>query len=86
VNQGQGASAKLLQKAAGVNADGAIGPATLAAVRRRPGVLLDFCAHRGVRYATTVKAVVFGFGWARRLLACYAEAKAVQAATEPTAS
>jgi len=76
VNQGPGTAAKLLQEAAGVKADGVVGPATLRAVAlNRNAVLLDFCARRALRYAANPKILVFGRGWFRRLLACYARAK-----------
>ena len=78
VNQGPPTAAKLLQKAAGVKADGLIGPVTLRAAARDPAVvLLDFCARRGLRYAAAFRFPVFGRGWLRRLLAVYFEASIV---------
>jgi lysozyme family protein len=74
VNQGQGAAAKLLQRALGVPDDGRIGPATLAALARSAprsdDLLRDFFAWRAIRYAEVPREQWdrFKLGWMRRLL------------------
>lgn len=68
VNAGPGRSAKMLQRAAGVAEDGAIGPMTLAAVRRMPAPdLIRVIAqmHRDY-YATLANFGWFGRGWLAR--------------------
>ena len=68
VNQGQPTARKLLQKAAGVKADGLIGPKTLGAVQARPdAVLTDFMARRATRYGLLSIFKTFGLGWMRRI-------------------
>ncbi|MBU6499789.1 MAG: hypothetical protein KGL55_09545 [Rhodospirillales bacterium] len=71
VNQGVGAAARLLQLAAGVAADGVIGPATRRAVAAADatGLALEFAARRAVCYAETARFALFGLGWMRRLMA-----------------
>lgn len=68
VNAGPGRSARLLQRAAGVTADGSIGPITLGAVRAaQPEVLIAALAEaRGAHYRALPHADAFGRGWARR--------------------
>lgn len=77
VNQGTGTAVKLLQKVVGAKIDGAIGPETLAAVRvfPLPGLLIDFCAERALRYEFNRNEETFGRGWYRRLFRMYATAK-----------
>lgn len=72
VNQGPGAAAKLLQEAAGVLADGKIGPKTLAAVNRKNprGMLEEFTVRRLMRYSTTRNFDKYGLGWNRRAVEC----------------
>lgn len=67
VNQGPGTAVRLLQRALGVEADGVVGPATIAAARRLPPaeVLLDFLSHRALRYA--IGNAKYQRGWFRRL-------------------
>jgi len=74
VNQGKGAAAKFLQIAAGVEADGKIGPKTLAAVqRRRPlDLLTEYAAQRMAHYGRLPRFDAYGLGWSRRLAACLA--------------
>lgn len=58
VNHGQGWAARRLQEAAGVKADGAIGPVTLAAVNvaEPQDIALRFAARRYQKYANIVVA------------------------------
>lgn len=74
VNQGPGAAAKFLQLAAGVEADGKIGPKTLAAVQRaRPAdLLVEYAARRADHYGRLPHFPTYGLGWSRRLAACLA--------------
>ena len=69
VNAGVGRAARWLQGAVGVAADGAIGPATLAAVQAARGV--DLCAEFGARRLLFMAGLptwrTFGPGWSRRL-------------------
>ncbi|WP_242662132.1 putative peptidoglycan-binding domain-containing protein [Teichococcus deserti] len=67
---------KLLQASIGTPADGLIGPATLAALRRAVGdgdpdrvtaVAIEFQARRIVLMAALSTWPTFGLGWARRL-------------------
>lgn len=70
VNQGVGTSKKLLQSAAGVTADGDIGPKTLAAVHGADveDLLTQFLSHRMRRYAFTANAATYMRGWSNRIL------------------
>lgn len=69
INSGVGAAAKWLQEAAGVTADGFIGPQTLAAVAHAdPAVLIsDMLARRIVADAALSTWSSFALGWARRV-------------------
>ena len=69
VNQGVSIAATLLQAAAGVAADGAIGPVTLAAVAQATpqALVVEIAARRAVRYAAGDMAA-YGLGWMRRLM------------------
>ncbi len=80
VNQGVGATARLIQQAVGAGVDGKVGPKTLARVRRSwgrdpAGTIVEFCARRALRYAGTRNRTTFGLGWMRRL--CDAERAAL---------
>jgi len=79
VNQGPVRARKLLQKAAGVAADGVIGPLTLAAVRKAPSpeILGDFMARRALHYAGLAQLLRFGRGWFRRLFDIHRRALAL---------
>jgi lysozyme family protein len=69
VNQGGDAARRLLQTSVGAKADGVIGAATLAAIRRaepRPA-LAQFLSHRALRYARHADWDRFGRGWMVRL-------------------
>jgi len=71
VNNGPAQAARWLQAAAGVAEDGAIGPATLAAVARADPAALgaEMLARRLVFTASLPGWRAFGLGWARRLAA-----------------
>lgn len=69
VNSGPGQAAKWLQRAANCTPDGAIGPATLAAVAKTDAVILahKVCDLR-LEFMQSLKTwPVFGKGWARRV-------------------
>jgi lysozyme family protein len=70
VNHGVGGMAKMLQRSAGVSADGAIGPMTLAAVNAAEPekLLLEIAAQRMRFYGGLPTFNVFGLGWSRRLM------------------
>ncbi len=81
VNQGVGRAARYLQQAAGVTADGAIGPKTLAAAKaaRADELLIEFMARRMEGYGSLTKLFkVFGLGWSRRLMATHEAAIAMR--------
>jgi lysozyme family protein len=83
INQGAATTIKRLQRAAGVGADGAIGPVTLAAVARAPeAVLIDFMALRLTGYAALKAFVFYGFGWARRVIDTHRRAVLWQVAAD----
>ena len=77
VNQGVAPAIRMLQQAVGVEADGVIGPRTLAAVGRFPQseVCSLFLALRGVRYAGTHGFKHYGLGWFKRLFLALWDAK-----------
>lgn len=68
VNAGPATSARLLQRAAGAEADGSVGPATLAAVRTAsPEKLIDaFHAAKLAHYRGLDDWKTFGKGWVNR--------------------
>lgn len=69
VNSGERQAAKWLQRAAGVEDDGVVGPVTLAAVSKADPVKLAalFCAER-LEFLTSLPTwSTFGKGWARRI-------------------
>lgn len=76
VNQGPARARKWLQEAAGVTADGVIGAATLAAVRKAQQFTLirEFATMRALGYVATGNMKPFGKGWMRRLMAAVQEA------------
>jgi len=69
INSGVGRASKLLQRAVGVAADGAIGPATLAAVANvNPRELATkVCEARMAFLQGLPTWETFGKGWARRV-------------------
>lgn len=70
VNHGVAQAAKFLQRAAGVTADGVIGPKTLAAVNDRDTAALVFLfnAEREQFYTDLPTWATFGKGWSRRVV------------------
>ena len=81
VNSGVGQSSKFLQRVVGVAQDGAIGPATLAAVaKKEPGnIVAEFCHHREAFYRSLPAFATFGKGWMSRLDSVEAESKTLTA-------
>jgi lysozyme family protein len=70
VNQGPGRAARVLQQAAKVTVDGAIGPKTLKAVRTKFAVeprsfLAEVAARRMRHYGGLSTFKTFGLGWSR---------------------
>jgi lysozyme family protein len=82
VNQGEPTAIRLLQAALGLQQDGIMGAATLAAVTSwhspyMPEQTLaeEYCAHVAVRYAhLNATEPVFELGWFRRLMRVYTAA------------
>lgn len=69
INSGPGRAAKWLQAAVGVDADGAIGPATMRAVNARPArqIVEDYNKRRLSFLHDLPTWGTFGKGWARRV-------------------
>ncbi len=69
VNQGRSPAITLLQRAAGVTADGRLGPLTLAAVQAADPdeLLFEYLGWRARRYHGTANADVYIRGWMIRL-------------------
>ena len=69
VNSGVGRAAKTLQKAVGVTADGAIGPATMAAVgtQNPRSLATEICEIRLSFLQSLPTFETFGKGWTRRV-------------------
>ena len=69
VNSGVGQSVRWLQRAAGAEADGTVGPATLKAVNALPGSTLvaRYNGHRLMFMAGLSNWDAFSEGWARRV-------------------
>ena len=68
VNSGPGRAIKLLQQALGISADGAIGPATISAVKAEdPVVLINKYAEKRLQFWESLPTfATFGKGWTRR--------------------
>jgi lysozyme family protein len=68
VNMGPGTAARLLQAALGMEADGAVGPKTLAAATGRPAAetIREVSDLRRNRYRGLAGFAAFGRGWLRR--------------------
>ena len=71
VNSGETTAVRLLQNAAGVAADGQLGPITLQAINSMPParLLARFNGWRLSYMANTPQFDTFGRGWARRIAA-----------------
>ena len=73
VNNAMGRAARWLQAVLGVAQDGAIGPATLAALEARVGQGASLCAEFQARRMVFMAGLptwrIFGNGWAQRLCA-----------------
>ncbi|HMN37954.1 MAG TPA: TIGR02594 family protein [Hyphomicrobium sp.] len=87
VNHGVAGAARLLQRAAGTQADGEIGPNTLAAIGARPPleVVASYAALRRQRYRALAHFWRFGRGWLARVDAGEAQAARL-AASQPALS
>jgi lysozyme family protein len=79
VNAGPGRSAKILQTAIGVPADGGIGPITLAAVNaQEPNVLIEkFSQAKEDFYRSLNTFDTFGKGWLNRVAAVKVKAESM---------
>lgn len=79
VNSGTGRAAKALQQAAGVLVDGAIGPATLAAVAKADpnDLIARICTLRQSFLQSLSTFPTFGKGWTRRVSEVRDEARAL---------
>ena len=71
VNHGTNQAVKFLQRSVGAQADGLIGPATIAAVKAKPvgQVVNNFLAHRTEFFCNLPTFGTFGRGWIRRVAA-----------------
>lgn len=69
VNMGVGRAAKLIQEAAGVTADGVIGPASLSAIQAHDSkeLIEKFSKLKEAFYRSLGTFPVFGVGWLRRV-------------------
>lgn len=77
VNQGTATAVLMMQDAAGVMADGVIGPRTLEAVRNsNDRHFARFMARRALRYTQTRNFQTYGNGWLTRLFVIAREAAA----------
>ena len=81
VNAGVSRSAKLIQRIAGVEADGKVGPKTIAAIGKLDPamVIAQFTAGRMDHYRALSTWSTFGKGWTRRTLETEAAALAMHA-------
>lgn len=77
VNAGVGRASKFLQQAAGVTADGQIGPKTIEAVTKLPAdeIVEKFSNLREAHYKSLPTFQTFGKGWMNRLASVEAESK-----------
>ena len=71
VNQGTEAAAEILQYALRIDADGIIGPQTIAAAQQHSsdpsGIVIEIGAQRAYRYAMSQGVQDYGLGWMRRV-------------------
>lgn len=86
VNMGPGKAARLLQRSLALTQDGLIGPRTIAAVTgaKLPDLIDKLAANRLAYYRALPTWDEFGEGWANRVRATTAEAKAW--ASEPASA
>jgi lysozyme family protein len=70
VNCGPSRALKILQASAGTRPDGLVGPATRAAVAKKPAreLIEEFAARRAHYYGRLSTFSTFGLGWSRRLM------------------
>lgn len=67
INMGRGTAVMLLQRALGVEADGRLGPVTMAAIRyATPKTLRKFLAHRAWHYSRLDDFQRYALGWLTR--------------------
>ncbi len=80
VNHGVGGAIRMLQQAVGVDADGEIGPLTLAAAHAQPphDINQRYAGIRRARYRALAHFWRFGRGWLRRVDATLAAASALE--------
>jgi lysozyme family protein len=85
VNSGPAGKIALMQTAAGVAADGDIGPATLAAIATRGGPKLaaEITARRMMALAALPTWKIYGLGWSRRMAAILAAAIEAEPVSPP---
>ena len=76
INAGPGASRKMIQRALGVTADGAFGPATMAAIQKADAkeLMHKFSDAKTVFYKGLGNFNVYGTGWLKRVAAVQAVA------------
>ena len=69
INAGPGASRKMIQRALGVTADGAFGPATMAAIQKADAkeLMHKFSDAKTVFYKGLGNFNVYGVGWLKRV-------------------
>jgi len=72
VNQGATSAIRMLQQGLGVTADGVIGPVTIEASWKKPGIVAEMVARRMVSYGSIPQFTRYGLGWSRRLAKCHA--------------
>lgn len=77
VNAGVGRASKFLQQAAGVIADGKIGPKTIEAVTKisSDDLIRKFCELREQHYKSLATFATFGKGWMNRLASVEGESQ-----------
>lgn len=73
INQGPGVAARMVQDCLGIDADGLIGPLTLAQIHLWPdmaGLVRKVSDRRAARYKVSDEFPTFGHGWISRLDRC----------------
>jgi lysozyme family protein len=71
VNQGVSAAIRMLQTELGVQTDGVVGPATIAALQRQGTTTVQYAARRMLTYGLNPNFTRYGLGWSRRLMRVY---------------